>query len=124
MSYTQTVPSTGTGSLVWHGERRIPPRLPRNPLPGIIHDLGNLIQIASSAVNIVAHNQSIHTADLEPVIAEAKTSLERAGVLIRLTIGMANKHAGHEAFHNEPRCSGILTAGGSAILFLVGEFAG
>jgi hypothetical protein len=29
-----------------------------------------------------------------------------------------------EAFHNEPRYSGILTAGGFAILILVGEFAG
>jgi hypothetical protein len=86
--------------------------------------LGNLIQIASSAVNIVAHNQSIHTADLEPVIAGAKASLERAGVLIRQTIGMANKHAGPEAFHKEPRYSGILAAEGSTIFILVGEFAG
>ena len=29
-----------------------------------------------------------------------------------------------EAFHNEPRYSAILTAGGSAILILVGELAG
>jgi signal transduction histidine kinase len=60
---------------------------------GLIHDLGNLIQIASSAVNIVARDPSVHTAGLETVIAGAKTSLERAGVLVRQTIGTASERA-------------------------------
>ena len=58
---------------------------------GIVHDLGNLIQIASSAVNIVARRLSSDTSDLNPVIAGAKTSLERAGVLVRQTIGVARE---------------------------------
>lgn len=51
---------------------------------GIVHDLGNLIQIAVSAVNII--NRSSHRARdgaLEPVIERALTALDRAGVLIR-----------------------------------------
>jgi signal transduction histidine kinase len=56
----------------------------------VVHDLGNLIQIASSAVNIIARNPSIHDAGLEPVLAGAKTSLERAGALVRQTIGIAS----------------------------------
>ena len=58
---------------------------------GIVHDLGNLIQIASSAVNIVARSLPSHTSDLSPVIAGAKTSLERAGTLVRQTIGMVRE---------------------------------
>jgi hypothetical protein len=54
--------------------------------PGIIHDLGNLIQIASSAVNIVARSPSIRSAGLEAAIAGARRSLERAGALVRMTI--------------------------------------
>jgi signal transduction histidine kinase len=56
---------------------------------GVVHDLGNLIQIASSALNIVARNPNIHGAGLEPVITGAKASLERAGALVRQTISMA-----------------------------------
>ena len=39
-------------------------------------------------------------------------------------IAMAAETMIPEAFHNEPRYSGILTAGGFAILILVGELAG
>jgi signal transduction histidine kinase len=60
---------------------------------GIVHDLGNLIQIASSAVNIVARNPSIRTADLDSVIAGARTSLERAGALVRQTISTMSERA-------------------------------
>jgi len=61
---------------------------------GIVHDLGNLIQIASSAVNIVARRlPSSYSHDLDPVIAGAKTSLARAGILVRQTIGMSREQA-------------------------------
>jgi signal transduction histidine kinase len=60
---------------------------------GIIHDLGNLIQIASSAVNVVARDPNTHTPHLEPVIAGARSSLERAGALVRQTIGMVGEFA-------------------------------
>jgi signal transduction histidine kinase len=63
---------------------------------GVVHDLGNLIQIASSALNIVARNPNIQGAGLEPVINGAKTSLERAGALVRETIGMATARRAEE----------------------------
>jgi signal transduction histidine kinase len=50
---------------------------------GIAHDVANLLQIASSEINIVARTPSVRTvAALDPVIAGAKLSLERAGALI------------------------------------------
>jgi signal transduction histidine kinase len=59
---------------------------------GIVHDLGNLIQVASSALNRVARDPSVSTAPaLEPVIASAKTALQRAGALVRETIGRAQE---------------------------------
>jgi signal transduction histidine kinase len=60
---------------------------------GIIHDVGNLIQVASSAVNIVARNPRTHTAELEPIIAGAKSSLERAGALVRKTFRVVSTRA-------------------------------
>ena len=57
---------------------------------GIVHDLGNLIQVASSALNHLARDPKVSAAPaLAPVIAGAKTALERAGGLVRQTIGAA-----------------------------------
>ena len=57
---------------------------------GIVHDLGNLIQVASSALNHLARDPNVSAAPaLGPVIAGAKTALERAGGLVRQTIGAA-----------------------------------
>ncbi|TPI78474.1 ATP-binding protein [Mesorhizobium sp. B2-8-9] len=57
---------------------------------GIIHDLGNLIQVASSALNHLARDPNVSAAPaLGPVLAGAKTALERAGGLVRQTIGAA-----------------------------------
>jgi signal transduction histidine kinase len=62
----------------------------QQPTAGIVHDLGNLIQVASSALNRVARDPSVSTAPaLEPVIASARTALQRAGALVRETIGRA-----------------------------------
>jgi signal transduction histidine kinase len=58
---------------------------------GIIHDLGNFIQIASSAVSIVERCLAART-DLGPIISGAKTSLERAGALVRKTMGAAREN--------------------------------
>lgn len=85
--------SNPRGALGPHTTMSRTAAFPAESLAGIVHDLGNLIQIASSAVNIVARNPNIHTADLEPVIAGAKTSLERAGVLVRQTISVASHRA-------------------------------
>src|SRR5262245_53273435 len=89
MSYTQTMLRTA-GAFAEGGRLT---RYPAEPNAGIIHDLGNLIQIASSAVNIVARNPSIDTASLEPVIAGARASLEKAGALVRQTMGLARERA-------------------------------
>jgi signal transduction histidine kinase len=75
---------------------------PHHPLPGeaevhdaarqtagVVHDLGNLIQIASSALNIIARNPTVGDGSLGPVVARARTSLERAGALVRQTMGSA-----------------------------------
>jgi signal transduction histidine kinase len=60
------------------------------PTAGIVHDLGNLIQVASSALNRVARDPSVSTAPaIEPVIASARTALQRAGALVRVTVGRA-----------------------------------
>jgi signal transduction histidine kinase len=61
---------------------------------GVVHDLGNLIQVASSALNRVAREPGVSTAPaLEPVIASARSALQRAGALVRQTVGGAV--AGH-----------------------------
>lgn len=65
-------------------------RRTEQPTAGVVHDLGNLIQVASSALNRVARDPSVSTAPaLEPVIASARTALQRAGALVRETIGRA-----------------------------------
>lgn len=63
------------------------------PIAGLVHDLGNLIQIASAAVSIVARDPTIRTVGLDSVLAGATTSLERAGALVRRTIGTASERA-------------------------------
>ncbi len=66
-----------------------------HPTAGIVHDLGNLIQVASSALNRVSEDASVSMAPgLEPVIAGAKTALQRAGALVRETVSRAQ-----EGFH-------------------------
>ena len=79
MSHTQSMrsASAGLGSRAEIGSA------------GLVHDLGNLIQIASSSVNIIASYPNINTAGLTPVIAGAKTSLDRAGALVRHAIRTA-----------------------------------
>ncbi|UVF18989.1 ATP-binding protein [Microvirga terrae] len=58
--------------------------------PGVVHDLGNLIQIATSAVSVVASRLG-DASDPSTVraVAGATTSLEQAGALIRQTMSMA-----------------------------------
>lgn len=58
------------------------------PTAGIVHDLGNLIQVASSALSHVARDPNVSNVPaLEPAIASARTALQRAGALVRETIG-------------------------------------
>ena len=94
MSRTETRPGTvgihgldRTNDIALHGRRTAA------PTAGIVHDLGNFIQVASSALNRVARDPSVSMAPaLEPVIASAKTALVRAGTLVRETIGRAQEN--------------------------------
>jgi signal transduction histidine kinase len=55
---------------------------------GVVHDLGNLIQIAASAVNIIGRSPwAARETALEPIVARARTALERAAALVRQTTG-------------------------------------
>lgn len=66
---------------------------------GVAHELGNLIQIASSAVNIIARSSRFDVAPtLEPVISGARASLERAGILVRQSLHHADNDSS-EAEH-------------------------
>lgn len=62
------------------------------PTAGAVHDLGNLIQIALSALNRIARDPNVSVAPaLEPVIGSARTALLRAGALVRETISRAQE---------------------------------
>jgi signal transduction histidine kinase len=69
-----------------------------DPLSGVVHDLGNLIQVASSALNIISRSSHVETGSpLRPVIASARISLQRAGALIQQTLRLAREgNAGAE----------------------------
>jgi len=54
---------------------------------GTVHDLGNLIQIAASAINIVARTPDMPAMHSGPVLARALASLDQAGAIVRQTIG-------------------------------------
>lgn len=72
---------------------------------GIVHDLGNLIQVASSALNHLGRDPNIAMAPRAGiVIAGAKTALERAGCLVRQTIRTAREIEGVVAHANVGIC--------------------
>lgn len=50
---------------------------------GVVHDLGNLIQIASAALNIVSRSPEMPPAKRDPILTKASVSLDHAGALVR-----------------------------------------
>lgn len=59
---------------------------------GIVHDLGNLIQVVSAAVNIIGRNPNVMaTSSLLPIVARARVSLESASALVRQTMASARE---------------------------------
>lgn len=60
---------------------------------GLVHDLGNLIQIAYSAINIVARTPDMPAAHSVPILHRAKACLEHAGALVRQNIELARDRA-------------------------------
>lgn len=53
----------------------------------VVHDLGNLIQIALSAVNVLARAPAMPVAHAQPILHRARTSLEHAGAIVREATG-------------------------------------
>ena len=83
--------------VIQDGEAHRPDSLPDiSTAAGIVHDLGNLIQTAYSAVNIVARSGVTDNDDIASAIAGARTSLEQAGALVRRTIGLARRESAAE----------------------------
>lgn len=54
---------------------------------GIVHDLGNLIQIASAAINIVGRSPLMAPADAGSILDRARLCLEHAGAIVRQNVG-------------------------------------
>src|SRR4051812_36934669 len=64
--------------------------LPGDAISGIVHDLGNLIQVAASALSIISRSCNPEAGSaLESVVASAGTSLQRAGMLVQQTMRLA-----------------------------------
>lgn len=57
-------------------------------IAGSMHDLANLIQVATSAVNIMARDLEMPVGQRGPMVDRARGSLERAAALARDTIGL------------------------------------
>lgn len=60
---------------------------------GIVHDLGNLIQIASSAINIIARTPDMPAVHAGPMLDRAKACLDHAGTLVRQNLGRIRDRA-------------------------------
>lgn len=83
-------------------QRRLASQMSR---AGIVHDLGNLIQVALSALNHLSRDPNIATTPgVGFVIGGAKTALERAGCLVRQTIRTAGEIQGEIAYANVGVC--------------------
>lgn len=76
----ENLASPGAGPTTVHAERSV------IASAGVVHDLGNLIQIAASAVNIASRSADLPPAEAGAVLLRAKTSLDQAGELVRQTI--------------------------------------
>jgi signal transduction histidine kinase len=64
---------------------------PADAILGIVHDLGNLIQVATSALNMMSRSPDIEMGStLVPVFASARISLQRAGTLVQQTMRLAS----------------------------------
>lgn len=53
----------------------------------VIHDLGNLIQIATSAINILARAPDMPADHSGPMLHRARTALEHASTIVRENVG-------------------------------------
>jgi signal transduction histidine kinase len=77
---------------------------------GAVHDLGNLIQIASSAVNIVVRSQGMPLEHSGPLLARATASLDQAGALVRHTIAAFRYRGAAAADTDIEECVALVAA--------------
>jgi signal transduction histidine kinase len=61
---------------------------------GVVHDLGNLIQIASSVLSLVSRSPDMPAARRDPMLVKASASLDHAGALVRQTLRVARGSGG------------------------------
>lgn len=71
---------------------------------GVVHDLGNLIQIASSAIGIIARTPEMPAVHSGPILARARSSLEQAGAIVRQSLGRIRDQAAGIDQTNVPAC--------------------
>lgn len=64
----------------------------------VFHDLGNLIQIAASVINIIGRTPEMPAIHAGPLLDRARTSLEHAGTLVRENV----RQTRNRAFADEP----------------------
>lgn len=86
---------------------------------GVLHDLGNLIQIASSALNIVARTPEMPGSHRDPILHRARTSLDHAGTIVRQCVSHARDTAAVSPRSDIASCLADIAA-----LTVVGEDAG
>ncbi len=77
---------------------------------GAVHDLGNLIQIAASAVNIVARSRDMPREHSGPLLERATASLDQAGALVRHTIAALRDRAAAEVDTDIAQCIALVAA--------------
>jgi signal transduction histidine kinase len=70
----------------------------------VVHDLGNLIQIATSAINILVRTPDMPALHAGPILHRARTSLDHAGAIVRQNIGVARDRAVKKAQSNVAAC--------------------
>jgi signal transduction histidine kinase len=106
MSRAETRPGMVNGYVFDRQTDVVPSsRSMEKPTAGIVHDLGNLIQVASSALNRMARDPGVSTTPaLQPVVASARSALERAGALVRQTVGLAYRHQAGMELTNVRAC--------------------
>jgi signal transduction histidine kinase len=93
MSWQSDAPPQGTREILPPLPDRQAAGLTPVSAAGVVHDLGNLIQVATSAVTIVARSPSMPPERSGPILARATSSLEEAGALVRQTIGLIRGRA-------------------------------
>ncbi len=71
---------------------------------GVVHDLGNLIQIASSVLSLVSRSPEMPAARRDPMLVKASTSLNHAAALVRQTLRVARGHPDGPALTSLAAC--------------------